>query len=302
MNERIWIEDALKYMHESAYRGEVPTVEGIAGALGIRPRKAAELMNTLQASGLVERREGRPALTGEGRDYARHVLRAHRLYETFLARETGYDEASWHRRADAREHSLSDDEVARMARRLGDPRFDPHGDPIPTAAGQIPPLRGQSLLDCPPGWGGRVVHIEDEPPAVYQQLAASGLAPGIALRVAGRDDRHVRLRVEGKQIDLKLGEAGLVQVVALAEQERLDESVERLSALRLGEQAEVVGLSPACVGPERNRLLDLGVVAGTKVVKDMVNPAGSPAAYRIRGALIGLRAEQSEKILIRRSP
>ncbi len=300
MKERVWIEDALKYMHESAYRGEVPTVEGIAGALGIRPREAAELLNSLQGSGLVVHREGRHELTEQGRNYARHVLRAHRLYETYLSRETGYDETSWHLRADIEEHSLSEEEVARMARRLGDPRFDPHGDPIPTAAGQIPPLRGQSLLDCEVEWRGRVSHIEDEPPAVYRRLTAARLAPGMPFRVAERDDRGVTLWVEGKRVDLRLDEAGLVRVIPLTDQEDLDETVERLSALHLGESAEVVGLSPACHGADRNRLLDLGVVPGTSVEMDMVNPSGSPAAYRIRGALIALRPEQTDRILIRR--
>ena len=300
MKERVWTEDALKYMHESAYRGEVPTVEGLAGAIGIRLEEAAELLDSLQASGLAVHRDGQHGLSDQGREYARHVLRAHRLYETYLSRETGFDEAAWHLKAEIEEHALSQDDVADMARRLGDPRFDPHGDPIPTEGGEMPPLRGQSLLDCRPGWDGRIDHIEDEPADVYRRVAAMGLAPGMPFRVEQRTDRGVRLRIEGETINLRLNEAGLVRVIPLKKSEPLDEEVERLSALGRGERAEVAGLSPACRGPERNRLLDLGLVPGTPIEMDIVNPAGSPAAFRIRGALIALRREQMDRILIRK--
>jgi len=73
---------------------------------------------------------------------------------------------------------------------------------------------------------------------------------------------------------------------------------EFLSGLRTGERAKVLGLSPACRGAERRRLLDLGFVAGTAVEVEMVSPAGDPTAYRVRGTVIALRREQSGLIRI----
>jgi DtxR family Mn-dependent transcriptional regulator len=74
----------------------------------------------------------------------------------------------------------------------------------------------------------------------------------------------------------------------------------RLSDLRVGESAVVHGLAPSCVGPERTRLLDLGVVPGTKIRCEFSSPFGSPKSYVIRGAMIGLRESQAKRILILR--
>ena len=300
MKNRIWMEDALKYVHESAYRKRPPTPEGLAGALGMELARAGQLLDMLQGSGLVSFTDGQYRLTKRGREYARQVLRAHRLYETYLSRQTGFDEMSWHAQAEVKEHELTGRDVASIAEELGDPRFDPHGDPIPTAAGEIPPLHGRSLLACPPGWEGRIVHVEDEPSAAYRAVVEQGLAPGTRLRILDRGDATVQLRVEGGVVALTMSEADAIRVAALVEGEAVDEEVERLSALSPGETADVAGLSPSCRGAERDRLLDLGLVPGTGVTLELAGSSGALAAYRVRGALLALRKEQTDKILIRR--
>lgn len=300
MKERILIEDALKHIHECEYRKQAPTAESLAGALSIGLEQAGELLARLESSELAGMEEGRYRLTAQGREYALHVIRAHRLYETYLARETGFSEKEWHHEAERKEHALSDAEMERMARRLGDPRFDPHGDPIPTPAGELPPLSGVSLLECPGGWEGRIAHIEDEPESVYAGIVGSGLAPGMRVRLAEIDGDVVRLNAEGRTIELSKPMAALITATELESGEQFDESISRLSNLNMGERASILGLSPACRGAERSRLLDLGVVPGTVVEMDMLSPSGNPAAYRIRGASIALRRNQAERILIKK--
>ena len=77
-------------------------------------------------------------------------------------------------------------------------------------------------------------------------------------------------------------------------------SVEIDLALAPGEVVRVVGLSSACQGTQRRRLLDLGVVRGTEIEAELVAAAGDPVAYRVRGALIALRREQASWIAIER--
>jgi Fe2+ transport system protein FeoA len=60
----------------------------------------------------------------------------------------------------------------------------------------------------------------------------------------------------------------------------------------------VVNLSPAIVGGERRRMLDLGLVPGTRIERDFASMLGSPVAYRVRGATIALRKEQSDRIFV----
>lgn len=301
MKERILLEDALKHIHFCEYHQQAPTVESLAGALSSDRDLAYQIMAKLESSDLVTLKDGTYCLTPEGRDYARHVIRAHRLYETHLAQETGLSEVLWHHEAERREHEISEIELARMARRLGDPRFDPHGDPIPTPSGDLPPLRGRPLLQYPVGWVGKVVHIEDEPAGIYSELIAAGLAPGVRIRVLESDHESVQLNAEGRTLPLSRSAALNVMVAELEDNEAFDEHVARLSSLRAGEKAAIVGLSPACRGPERSRLLDLGVVPGTVVEMDIRSPSGNPTAYVIRGASIALRQDQAERILVKKA-
>ena len=71
-----------------------------------------------------------------------------------------------------------------------------------------------------------------------------------------------------------------------------------LADLRQGESGRVLGISQKCHGLERRRLLDLGVLPGTVITAEMRSPSGDPTAYRIRDAVIGLRAEQARMINI----
>ena len=80
------------------------------------------------------------ALTPKGRRDALALMRAHRIYEQYLAEHSGYAPSEWHERAHHMEHRLDARERERMAALLGNPLFDPHGDPIPTAGLTLPAL------------------------------------------------------------------------------------------------------------------------------------------------------------------
>ena len=75
---------------------------------------------------------------------------------------------------------------------------------------------------------------------------------------------------------------------------------QRLTHLQAGEEARIVGLSPACRGALRRRLLDLGFVKGSVVSIDMPSPMGNPIAYIVRGSAIALRHEQAKYVLVRK--
>lgn len=299
--ERIALEDALKHVHSCEERAQGATVESVAGALQVRPERAARVLGRLLEADLAGHRQGRYTLTREGRRYARQLVRAHRLYETYLARRTGVPEGRWHREAHAAEHRMSREEVDALAEKLGHPRFDPHGDPIPKRDGEVQAPDTVSLLDLAPGWEGRLAHVEDEPEAVYQRLVVAGFAAGMRLRLQEKHASGVRVNLEGKVLDLGAEEAANLEC-APAE---LDQSLEgarpvlRLSAVAPGERVEVDALTSACRGAERRRLLDLGMVPGSVVTVDFAGAFSSPRAYRVRGSVIGLRKEQADRIIVR---
>jgi DtxR family Mn-dependent transcriptional regulator len=299
MSERVYREDALKHIHKSEVEGRRPTLLSIAGALGIGPNEAAALVGRMESDGLLADAAGTPRLTPAGRDAALHVIRAHRLWERYLAEETGYEEADWHGRAEAREHDLSPAELDALAARLGHPTHDPHGDPIPAPDGVLEPHGGVPLAALPPDQAGRIVHLEDEPEIVYAQLVAEGLSPGQIVRNATIAPDRVHFWTNGDEHVLAPILAANVFVRPLPVEESETAAHGRpLAALRLGETARVVALSPGLRGQERRRLLDLGLLPGTAVTAELRSPSGDPTAYRIRGATIALRAEQARQVRV----
>jgi len=298
MDEQILIQDTLKHLAEWEYDKLTVSKESIAAEIAIAQDQVDRLLHDLEAAELIE--PGSLTLTETGREYALHVLRAHRLYETYLARKTGVSESQWHVQAHVEEHKMSAADVEKLARELDYPRFDPHGDPIPTAAGEMPPKRGKPLTEYPVGWEGRVVHVEDKPPHLYAIIAAASIAPGTVLRIVEKNNQELKVALEGCEFRFSTTVTENITVVPLADSESFDETLVRLSSLTGREKAEVVRLSPLCRGLERNRLLDLGMVPGSIITVDLVSPSGSPTAYRVRGAAIALRREQAERVLIRK--
>ena len=67
-----------------------------------------------------------------------------------------------------------------------------------------------------------------------------------------------------------------------------------LSALRVGQSAYVAEIQAD--EAMRRRLLDLGLIRGTRVTCTAKSPAGDPAAYLIRGAVIALRGRDARGV------
>lgn len=298
-NERILTEDVLKHIYKCEQEGRRPTLESIAGVLQISPDEVNSLVSKMTQKHLLALVEDVLRLTSAGQFYALQVIRAHRLWERYLADETGFAEIDWHTQADQQEHHLSLSDVAALSARLGHPTHDPHGDPIPTAGGDFKPHGGQSLVTLAPDSVARIVHLEDEPPDVYAQLAAAGLYPGMTLHLKEVSGQQVCFRAEDKEHRLSPLVARNISVTPLPPSSVVEtQPQQRLSDLPIGEAAKVVSISPACRGPERRRFMDLGILPGTLIKAEMVSPSGDPTAYLIRQALIGLRQEQANMIYI----
>ena len=140
--ERVLIEDALKHLFDFEYKDRVANLQSLSGALAVSGNRAAELLRRLQEQELVGFDGDGYRLTPAGRKHALRVVRIHRLWERYLADETGLAPDAWHPEAEIREHTTTPEEADVLSARMGHPRFDPHGDPIPTADGEIAPLRG----------------------------------------------------------------------------------------------------------------------------------------------------------------
>lgn len=300
-SSRELVEDALKHVQDAEYRGGRATLQSLSGALAVPLNEAATLAGRMEAHGLVRTSGEGLSATAEGRDYALQVIRAHRLWERYLADETGVTATKWHDKAERREHTMTREEADALAARLGHPRFDPHGDPIPTARGELPPEAGSlPLTELLPGADARVVHIEDEPAETYERLLAAGLHVGTRIRVLGMTADSIRFQADGEELTLSRVVAAALTVVEEEEIGDAHAPTDRLADLQLGESARIVAISRACRGLERRRLMDLGIVPGTPIEAILRSPSGDPTAYRVRGTTIAIRRQQAERIRVRR--
>jgi DtxR family Mn-dependent transcriptional regulator len=300
--ERILSQDALKHLRKCESSDSQSTLETIAGALHITLDSAAALVDGLLARKLVYLTEaGTFRLTERGREEVLHLLRAHRLWESYLADRTGYAEKEWHEQAEEYEHRLSRKEVASLSSSLGHPTHDPHGDPIPSEIQGPTEHGGKPLKSLRVGDSGRIVHIEDEPPIIYEELVRKGLHSGMRIRIKQISDDQVRMEADGDELELTSIEAANISVAPLPTAVPAEQALQvHLADLRVGECGQVLAISPACRGQMRRRLMDLGFLPGTTVKAEMGSPLGDPVAYRVRGVQVALRVEQSKLIAIRR--
>ena len=114
------------------------------------------------------------------------MVRRHRLLETFLVQELGYGWDEVHDEAEVLEHAVSDRLMARIDAKLGFPRRDPHGDPIPATDGQVPTPPARQLWACRDGDTGTIARISDADPEMLRYFDSVGINLDSRLRVLPR--------------------------------------------------------------------------------------------------------------------
>jgi DtxR family Mn-dependent transcriptional regulator len=200
-------EDALRTIFVLSGRGEEVSTSVLARHLGVAPPTASVMLKRLAEHGLVERTDDhRASLTPHGAGHARHVVRRHRILETFLVDVVGLAPHEVHDEADALEHAVSDRLLDRMDTLLGRPTHDPHGDPIPRAGDAHVEGWGTRLADAGIGGEFRVERVQDWDAAALARLTDLGVVPGLTLVVIERGDPGGPLWVRFDGRDHAIGE------------------------------------------------------------------------------------------------
>lgn len=299
LTEKVLIEDTLKYIFKCEREGKTVSLESLAGMLSISQGHVSEILALTQERGLIGFIDNSFHLTDTGKKTATQIVRAHRLWERYLADSTGYKESDWHQQAERLEHKLTVEEMDRLSASLGHPTHDPHGDPIPTPRGDLISHGGISLTDLPVHTSARIVHIEDEPDVIYAQIVAEDLHLNMIVEIDEKTTNRLRFWTDEGEHVLAPIVAANISVAPLVDDthERVIEGVP-LDSLIPGQSGLVTGISSLSRGVERRRLFDLGIIPGTEIYVEMVNPGGDPTAYRIRGTVIALRSTQARLIRV----
>lgn len=177
------VENYLKAILQVGLRdgGDLVATGQIAEELDVSPGTVTSMLKTLSDSKLARYTpyEG-VGLTTEGRTLALRMLRRHRLIELFLVKTLGLSWDQVHEEAEHMEHAVSDSLVDAIDTYLGHPATDPHGDPIPTADGQ---MRGEDITlvpldDCPAGTRIRLGRVTNQNSDFLRFLSDTGLHIG----------------------------------------------------------------------------------------------------------------------------
>jgi DtxR family Mn-dependent transcriptional regulator len=148
-------ENYLKAIYQLANHDKSKTVSptDIANWLEVKPPTVLEKLAILVKKGYVTYNKFDGAkLTATGKEIALNIVRRHRIWETYLYKELKFSWSEVHEIAEQLEHINSDKLIDRIYELIGNPDFDPHGDPIPNKQGKLPksdrrPL-SQSIKGC----------------------------------------------------------------------------------------------------------------------------------------------------------
>jgi DtxR family Mn-dependent transcriptional regulator len=171
----------ISLQHEAAGVSAGVSTGELASKLHVSPGTVTSMLKTLAESGLANYKpyEG-VSLTEAGRRLSLRMLRRHRLIELFLVHTLNLTWDQVHEEAEHMEHAVSDFLIDRIDDYLGRPESDPHGDPIPTAEGEMRGDAGNAvpLSTCRPGATVRLARVTNQRPEFLRYLSETGLELG----------------------------------------------------------------------------------------------------------------------------
>lgn len=171
----------------------------LATHLEIKPATANDMLKKLKEKKLVQyEKYGKIKLTNNGRKIATEIIRKHRLWETFLYEKLNFGWDEVHEIAEQLEHIQSQKLIDRLDAYLGYPQYDPHGDSIPNARGEIQQIAHQKLTDIEQGSQCKLVAVKDNS-AIFLQYAVKvglGLSSKIKVLHKNKFDGSIEIEVD----------------------------------------------------------------------------------------------------------
>lgn len=194
-------EDYLKQIYCIGALEDRVTTSSIAEKLRISAASVTDMIQKLSREGYVsyEKYQG-VRLTSKGEHLALRVIRRHRLIELFLVTVLHYTWDHVHEEAERLEHVISDEMERRIDEFLGFPKYDPHGDPIPTNDGVIEEQPGVRLSELETGDRARILRVTDSK-QLLQLMKKMNLLLNQALDIDEKEsfDHSMTVSVEGRK-------------------------------------------------------------------------------------------------------
>lgn len=178
-------ENYLKVIyHLSQVSPKGVNTNAIAGMLETKASSVTDMLKKLSDKDLVSYQKYQGVtLTEKGFLSAKMIVRKHRLWEVFLVEKLGFGWDEIHDIAEQLEHIDSKELTKRLDDFLENPKFDPHGDPIPDAKGKMPSVSYQKLSEIPLNQSVVMMGVSVHSPAFLQHLDKQQITLGCDLKV-----------------------------------------------------------------------------------------------------------------------
>jgi DtxR family Mn-dependent transcriptional regulator len=156
----------------------------IAVRLNTKPPSVSDMLRRLTDKKLVTYQKYRKVqLTKTGKQLAIQIIRKHRLWEVFLHEKLNFSWDEVHEVAEQLEHIQSEKLTRRLEEYLGFPQFDPHGDPIPSANGELKEQKRLMLSEIGIGHSCQVVGVKDSSTDFLKYLHQMNIGIGTKIKV-----------------------------------------------------------------------------------------------------------------------
>ncbi len=214
--EENYLKALLKLSFQNEDKPEAGTNE-MAAYLGVKPATATDMLKKLKEKELVSyKKYGKILLTETGKKNGIAILRKHRLWETFLYEKLDFSWDEVHEVAEQLEHIQSAKLVDKLEEFLNFPEFDPHGDPIPKANGDMPVIAKTLLSELQAGDVCHVAAVKDTSTLFLQYLEKLQITIGTKIRITEVIDfdgsRYVEISDAAvRNVSMKFAESLFVQ-------------------------------------------------------------------------------------------
>lgn len=183
--------------HLGSSQNKAVATNAIARQMDTKPSSVTDMIKRLSEKGLVNYRKYQGVtLTQNGRNAALGIIRKHRLWEVFLVEKLNFSWDEVHEMAEQLEHIKSEQLIDRLDEHLGFPKFDPHGDPIPSKSGVFKKSNKRLLTEVPLDTEGICVGVKDSSAAFLKFLDKNNIALGDKIVVRDREEFDGSLFIE----------------------------------------------------------------------------------------------------------
>ncbi|MBK0402814.1 metal-dependent transcriptional regulator [Adhaeribacter sp. BT258] len=196
-------ENYIKAIYKLSQEGDgAVNTNAIAEVMQTKAASVSDMLRRLNDKEIINYVKYRGVtLTEAGRKTALQLVRKHRLWEVFLVDKLKFNWDEVHEVAEELEHITSELMIRRLDEFLGYPKYDPHGDPIPTEDGLMTMKQQVLLSELEPGQAGIVMGVKDSQPLFLQHLDKIGIYLGAKIKVTDKVeyDNSLEINLDNKK-------------------------------------------------------------------------------------------------------